>query len=361
MGLFSFNYDKEGPGIDKNAPKKGPVGEFFSILGTKFWRLVQINLLLVLFSIPALLVSFFVVNWLVPNIMPSLTPEHISKLLTSVGLGEALVENLTVEAFASHLFVSTMLVFTAGFVGVQLFTVGPVHAGLTYLMRNISRREPAFTWMDFKDTAKSNLKQSIIHSIITALLGIVIGVAYYYYARVMAPSVFKTIMQTFMVVIFILFLIMQMYCYQLMITFDLKLKDVYRNAFLMTFLKLPSNFFTLLLNVLILFVIPYLAIWLIPHGLTNFILLIFYLFLLFSLTLFISNYQANRQIQRYLMPPDDDDDDNEGGLGAETAEFLDEEDTEPDKKSGRVRVPGPVGDDGEDAPEEDDGPVGVPV
>ena len=33
MGFF--NYDKEGPGIDKNAPKKKGIFLFFELLGNK--------------------------------------------------------------------------------------------------------------------------------------------------------------------------------------------------------------------------------------------------------------------------------------------------------------------------------------
>lgn len=52
-GFFGlFNYDKPGPGVDKNAPKKKSFVVFFEILGRKFWKLILVNLLYVLFSLP---------------------------------------------------------------------------------------------------------------------------------------------------------------------------------------------------------------------------------------------------------------------------------------------------------------------
>lgn len=48
-GFFGlFNYEKEGPGIDKNAPKKRAFIVFFEIYGRKFWQLFYANLLFLL-------------------------------------------------------------------------------------------------------------------------------------------------------------------------------------------------------------------------------------------------------------------------------------------------------------------------
>lgn len=52
-GFFGlFNYDKEGPGIEKNAPKKRAPIVFFEIYGRKFWQLFYANLLFLLTNIP---------------------------------------------------------------------------------------------------------------------------------------------------------------------------------------------------------------------------------------------------------------------------------------------------------------------
>ena len=53
-GLFGglFNYDKEGPGIEKDAPKKRAPIVFFEIYGRKFWDLFVANLLFLLMNLP---------------------------------------------------------------------------------------------------------------------------------------------------------------------------------------------------------------------------------------------------------------------------------------------------------------------
>ncbi len=47
-----FNYTKEGPGIEKNAPKKRSFIVFFEIYGRKFWKLFQANALFLLVNLP---------------------------------------------------------------------------------------------------------------------------------------------------------------------------------------------------------------------------------------------------------------------------------------------------------------------
>ena len=52
MGLFSPNYEKPGPGIEKDAPAKTGLPLFFEILIREFWELVKLNLIFVLSCLP---------------------------------------------------------------------------------------------------------------------------------------------------------------------------------------------------------------------------------------------------------------------------------------------------------------------
>ncbi len=52
-GFFGlFNYDKEGPGISKDAPKKKTFIVFFEMFFRNFWKFITINLVYWLISIP---------------------------------------------------------------------------------------------------------------------------------------------------------------------------------------------------------------------------------------------------------------------------------------------------------------------
>lgn len=54
-GFFGlFNYEKEGPGISKNAPKKKTFIVFFETFFRNFWKFITINLFYCLISLPVL-------------------------------------------------------------------------------------------------------------------------------------------------------------------------------------------------------------------------------------------------------------------------------------------------------------------
>ena len=52
MGLFGANYENPGAGIAKDAPKKKGFFRFMEIFGRKFWKLLELNFLYMLFYLP---------------------------------------------------------------------------------------------------------------------------------------------------------------------------------------------------------------------------------------------------------------------------------------------------------------------
>ena len=52
MALFRPNYEKPGPGIDKDAPQKRGLALFFEILVREFWQLIKLNLIFIIACIP---------------------------------------------------------------------------------------------------------------------------------------------------------------------------------------------------------------------------------------------------------------------------------------------------------------------
>ncbi len=52
MGLFGGNYNDSGVGVAKNGPQKKTIFRFFDAFVNKFWVLIQINLIYVIFCLP---------------------------------------------------------------------------------------------------------------------------------------------------------------------------------------------------------------------------------------------------------------------------------------------------------------------
>ncbi len=340
-GFFGlFNYTKEGPGVEPDEPQKGPVADFFSIVGSKFWKLVVINLMMLVFNLLAIVLSFFVTGWITQLFFPGFTPQNFLDMVQ--GLGLEFAEGITAQDYATHLYTSLVICFMFTYVGLQFFVIGPCQAGFTYLMRNYSRHEPVFVWMDFRDTALANWKQSLAHSTITGIFFILLAVAYYFYGSVMEGTILPMVLQIILGLVLMIVTIMQFYIYQMMITFDLKLKDIYKNALLFTFLRLPSNFGVLVLCVLLLLVLPVLLVWLMPNAGSTLIILLLYSTILLSFTLLLMNYQANRGIKKYMIDPIEAKAKAAESTPAEDFE-SEEEESEEEETSGETQEKQPQG------------------
>ena len=110
MGLFSKDYESAGVGISKNAPKKKGAALFFDIVGRKFWKLLALNFIYMLFFIPLMLI------------------------LVSV----AVFRN-SYEAFKIA-FIVLLLVFA--------IFIGPATAGMTKVIKAFVIEKHTFIWRD---------------------------------------------------------------------------------------------------------------------------------------------------------------------------------------------------------------------
>ena len=52
MAFKLFDYNSAGKGVAKHGPEKKPFFKFFEIFARKFWKLIEINMIFVLFCIP---------------------------------------------------------------------------------------------------------------------------------------------------------------------------------------------------------------------------------------------------------------------------------------------------------------------
>lgn len=220
-GFFGFfDYTKPGPGVPKDAPPKARIIVFFEILGRKFWKLVSINLMFFLFNLPATLLMMFITGYFIPQ------------MISDDPLMDLMVR----------------FIFGAGFLCIPVITVGPAQAGFTYILRNYAREEHAFPWWDFKDAAKSNFKQSLIVSVINILATALVGLDLNLYFRMNTGNNFLLSMASgFMILAFVIFLMMNMYIYPMMITFNLSIKQLYKNAFIFSVMRFFPNLGMLIL------------------------------------------------------------------------------------------------------------------
>lgn len=136
-----------------------------------------------------------------------------------------------------------------------LWGSGPASAAYAYVNRCFTRGEPVWVASDGKDKFKENFKQGMIVVIIDAVVFVlgINAVHFYYSLYASSGSILWMLLTYVMVLALIIYTMMHPYLYQMMVTFECKIGALYKNALIMTLAKLPGNFFTLLVNVAVLF------------------------------------------------------------------------------------------------------------
>ncbi len=277
MGFLFPSFDKPGKGIDPDAPQKRAFFRFFDIFFRKFWHFVRANLLYSLALIPAFVIIFYgsmlILVQLFSKVAAQIAPSDMSTVMIVCSL---VVTNLYIA----------------------LWGAGPATAGMTYIMRNFSREEHAFIWGDFKDTFKANFKQSLAVFVIDIVVVLLSWAAITVYSGVGGPmGAMRYVVYVFLVI----YSMMHFYIYPIMVTFELKLKDIYKNAMLFTISKLPSNLFALLMVVLIHAVLPICAIWYGGIALVFLLIIVLEPIIVQAFSLFLVNFNAYPKLKKYML------------------------------------------------------------
>ncbi len=216
MGFFGlFNFDKPGPGVDKDAPEKRGFFLFFDILGRKFWRLVSLSLSYTLFAIPAFLVYFFCATVL-----------------------QVLFSPLKDPAFILYMSIYCSL-FLVSFLG-----AGPGSAGQAYVLRNFSREDHAWVWDDFISNTKENFWKALGIFILDIILFMgLLGAASLYFinsAVMPLPPFMSLTLGFFALAVFWMYIMMHFFLYPLLVTVDMRLGTALKTALQLTLSHLPG-------------------------------------------------------------------------------------------------------------------------
>ena len=283
---FFRSYMKPGKGVDPDAPPKRAFFRFFEILGRKLWKMAKVNLLYAIAVIPA----FVLVFWL---------SGYITYAMSSVLGG---------EDHAMVLLFDTILRLIVTYLFAVIWGMGPVTAGLTYIMRNYAREEHAWIWSDFKDNVKSNFKQSAVVFVIDLAAMLLMYFAYVIYAG-MGGIIGN--LRFIILIMGLVYTFMHFYIYPMMVTFELSLKDLYKNALLFALGKLPSNIFILFILLLV-----HIGGLVIAISIGNLLAIIMLLLLenvfLLSFSSFFVNFNVCPKMKKYMMDIDGAIDEKKG-------------------------------------------------
>jgi uncharacterized membrane protein YesL len=220
-GFFGFfDYSKEGPGVSKDEAAKRGVALFFDTLFRKFGKLVSLNFLFFVVSLPVLAIYF----------------------IASSGITASLVQKISeIEAYIE---ISFLLNVMTAVVIMILLGAGPASAGFVYIMRNLTTGKHAWIFSDFFEHFKKNFRQGFAVLIIDcAFLFLIIANINFYTGGMdmVLPPQLRAVMSSLVFIFALFYIMMRMYLYPMMVTFELRLSQLYKNALLFLMMKLPQT------------------------------------------------------------------------------------------------------------------------
>ena len=245
--LRLFDIARDGKGVSKkDALSAGGLKRFFISYKDNFNKILYVNIFMILGNFPlifliATLSGYTKLNSSVPlyDVFQNfahffggdMTPDKMS-LFALQGLH---TENLVP---------STLTYVFYGISALSLFTFGCVNVGTAYILRNIAKGDPVFTWSDFWYAVKRNYKQALPFGIIDLIINAIL-IFNIYTMMIGAGSFFTNTMFWANVVLFILYFFMRYYVYVQMVTFKLSIFKILKNSLIFAILGIKRNFLAL--------------------------------------------------------------------------------------------------------------------
>jgi len=241
--MNSYYYGKSGKGdYRKEDLPKNRWQLFWEMLRVRLSGICRVNLMTCIAWIPMMIVLMMMINsFVTASNFTSVTDEVTGETYTAIVYEEVRDEagNVTLAG------VTTPLngVVTMGLMMLIpcILITGPLQAGMAYVMRNWARDEHAFAWTDFKDAVKDNWKQGLGISAITAVLPLILFIAFNFYSSMQQKSIFFMLPQMLTLVIGFVWFLALVFFYPLMVSYKMTFGQLIKNGMMLAVARLPQT------------------------------------------------------------------------------------------------------------------------
>jgi len=236
-------------GLARPPREKKGIFKFFEVYGRHMWKLMQVNIIYVVFFIP------FVASWWLAAKFSSYAPFALSIITVSC--------------------------------------LGPATVGMTKVCRNYSQERHAFAFADFFECFKKCFKQSLIMGIIDSVFILGFSVAIPSYLKWAEKESFMYVPFVMTLSFLIVFFMMHFYIYLMIASTNLSLFKILRNSFFLVPLGLKASVCTFLtwifVLLMIIFLYPY-TLFIIPFWPLSFLC-------------FVTCYNCYPVIRKFVIQP----------------------------------------------------------
>ena len=296
-----FDTNRDGKGVYEEENRKPTLGFFFKLLWRKLSQLVRLNVLLFLQVIPVLV---FLYVYFLGAKTPTATEVIYAPLygISKISNSSALAALLDMNAIQMGIPIFSPAIMIVLIVLAVIFalTFGWINVGSAYVVRGLFRGDPVFVFSDFFYAIKKNFKQAFWFGLLDFACTVVLVVDFlHFYSR--TGSYGNDVMYFMILAVAIIYIVMRFYVYHMMLTFDLSVRKILKNALIFTVLGIKRNLLAMLGIVLFLAIHIVLIKVFLSMGITIPIVLPF--FYAMAIMKFITTYAAFPVIEKYMITP----------------------------------------------------------
>ena len=298
--FFDYNRANRPDAVEEDT--RPTVKRYFKLLGRRFWKLVSLNLMMIPMVLPLILIFILYTG---QNMTPSATDPLFSQIY-----GAGLQESSPILTTLLDLFGPQTKIPASGntwsyiLIGVCVLflfvTFGWQNVGATYILRNMVRGEPVFIISDYFYAIKRNLRQGFLMGLVGAWVLVLLGFGLSYFSG-MTGSFGLEVCYFAIIALIIIYFFMRFYIYLMLVTFDLPIKKIFKNALIFSALGIKRNLMGALgiIGWTAANVILFLLLITINIAIPLILPVIYYL----SVTSFTSAFAAYPVIEKYMIPP----------------------------------------------------------
>lgn len=300
FGFFDYNRDNRPDAVEEDTTPT--LKRYFKLLGRRFWKLITLNVMMLPLIIPVLVCFYLYISM---QQTPVAGDVLFPQLLGASTVGGTPTTTLLFDLFGAQQNIPIPTTWTSVGMGVCIaflvITFGWQNVGAAYIVRNMVRGEPVFIWSDYFYAIKRNLKQGFFLGLIDAVVIFALGFDIVYFwgrtgAFVLDLGFFVTI------ALIALYFVMRFYIYLMLVTFDLSIYKILKNALIFSILGFKRNIMGILGIAMITGVHILLLLLLITTPLSGIPIILPFLWYLAAVT-FTAAYAAYPIIDRYMIAP----------------------------------------------------------